>query len=1436
MTNETNDRRAHRVSVGMLTMMMVGLAPMAAVAQWDMGPPLPAPRSGHTATTLPSGEVLVVGGRGVRDVLILDPDAGAWRVVAALPAPSGSAQAPELFDHVALLLATGEVLVTGGTIVDPMRRTSSASFVYEPAANRWRLVGNLAAARAGASAMRLADGRVLVTGGQVEVGAASTVINGAEVYDPATGTWVLVGALLQGPRIRHSLSRLLDGRGVTFGGFDGGSNRSSALHFDPAGRQFTPFAAAFDPIAGHVAIVLPDRRVLIDGGGEAPLLLDPVTDQWTGTGMQPGVSGGAPASGLLLATGQAFEARTSWAGVLDPATTLWRDVSPTGGPLATDATLVLLRTGQVLAIGGEVSGVATAATRVWTDAPGTVATGVTGLLSSGRAGHAAVTLADGDVLVVGGTDTGLPAPNRQAAERFDELTRQWSPVPGFTHRSRPAAAALAGGKVLVVGGDADCPAGPCGALATAELYDPVTGMVRTVTPMTVPRAGATATRLGNGLVLVVGGEQPTAAETWDPALDTWTTTPPLSVRRTRHTATLLADGGVLVLGGTDGTSHHATGERFDPRARTWTRITNMPTPRVGHTATLLADGRVLVAGGNTATSPVIGTAPAATAVVWSPVTGQWSTVGPMDVSRQDHGAVLMPDGRVLVAGGDNNVSSSIELYSPLANRWQRLRTPRPRESPSVSVLTGGGVLVVGGRVPTAASLQADADVFTPAAVNPTRAPAPLYPAFWGPGGINTLLPGLRLTPVEPGDGGRRTSSPSDHPLLRLQRLDGGRVYSPHARSFSASSLRFDVPTATVGLYLATVTARGTPGSGIVRVGNTAPLAPDLALRTPEDQPLTVTLRGGDRDGDDLSYRVAFNPSRGTMSGTAPALTYTPQADVSGPDSFIYRVGDGALESTGTVRIVVEPVNDAPVALDDAYMTDEDTPLVVPAAQSVLLNDTDVDSPRTSLRARATFATMYGTFTWRPDGSFEYVPAPDTNGSDRALYVATDGALDSTPATIRITVRPVNDAPLAVDDHFDGTEDRPLEPRASLLANDSDVDADALGATLGTPPAHGQVTVRPDGTFSYVPEPNYYGPDRFTYTITDGSTTAVAAVTLQLASVNDAPVARDDVYETEAGRALTVSTATAGVLGNDSDDDGEPLTVQLTTRPVHGMLDLRPDGTFTYTPEPGYEGEEDALYVARDGQVSTAPARIVFRVGATTPVPTADRYLAREDEVLDVEGSRGVLINDQGRMMEAVLESMPEHGTVELSRDGAFRYRPAPNYFGEDHFTYRAVRGPRTSAPVEVVLTVEPVNDAPQIPRPSLPVDGAVVANGEVTFTWLPSEDPEGEAVQYRVRVERDFQVVLALTSVAPSTVVPAGSALIPGRYLWTVEALDATGESSGPSPVRTLVVDSGGGGSPDGSSPDEGGCGCTTTSPGSAGLSWSLVLALALLVRKRNSR
>jgi ubiquinone biosynthesis protein len=106
MTNETNDRRAHRVSVGMLTMMMVGLAPMAAVAQWDMGPPLPAPRSGHTATTLPSGEVLVVGGRGVRDVLILDPDAGAWRVVAALPAPSGSAQAPELFDHVALLLAT----------------------------------------------------------------------------------------------------------------------------------------------------------------------------------------------------------------------------------------------------------------------------------------------------------------------------------------------------------------------------------------------------------------------------------------------------------------------------------------------------------------------------------------------------------------------------------------------------------------------------------------------------------------------------------------------------------------------------------------------------------------------------------------------------------------------------------------------------------------------------------------------------------------------------------------------------------------------------------------------------------------------------------------------------------------------------------------------------------------------------------------------------------------------------------------------------------------------------------------------------------------------------------------------------------------------------------------------------------------------------------
>jgi VCBS repeat-containing protein len=225
-----------------------------------------------------------------------------------------------------------------------------------------------------------------------------------------------------------------------------------------------------------------------------------------------------------------------------------------------------------------------------------------------------------------------------------------------------------------------------------------------------------------------------------------------------------------------------------------------------------------------------------------------------------------------------------------------------------------------------------------------------------------------------------------------------------------------------------------------------------------------------------------------------------------------------------VNITVAAVNDAPVAVNDAFTTTEDTALGIPVATGVLANDTDVEG--SALTAAVVAGPAHGTVTLNADGSLTYTPTANYSGPDSFTYHANDGSADSNTATVDIAVTAVNDAPVGVNDAFTIAEDTALvvSVATGVLANDTDAEGSALTAALATGPAHGTLTLNVDGSFTYTPASNFNGTDAFTYQASDGSaSSAVVTVSITVTPVTDL------IPATGTGTSQTVAWATAVTL-------------------------------------------------------------------------------------------------------------------------------------------------------------------------------------------------------------------------------------------------------------------------------------------------------------------
>jgi VCBS repeat-containing protein len=387
--------------------------------------------------------------------------------------------------------------------------------------------------------------------------------------------------------------------------------------------------------------------------------------------------------------------------------------------------------------------------------------------------------------------------------------------------------------------------------------------------------------------------------------------------------------------------------------------------------------------------------------------------------------------------------------------------------------------------------------------------------------------------------------------------------------------------------------------------NDPPAAADDPGTTPEETPVTVTVLGNDTDpdGDSLTVIAVGPAGHGTVTTDGITVTYTPDPDWYGTDSFTYTADDGnGGTATGTVSMTVTPVNDPPVSADDTYSTPEDTPLGVPGPTGLLGNDTDVDGD--SMTVVFVSGPAHGLLVLRPDGGFDYTPFADWNGTDSFTYRADDGTTDGNLATVWITVTPVNDPPVATADTYTTGRDTPLTVSGpGVLANDTDTDGDLLTATLVDPPTHGTVALHADGSFVYTPDPGFTGADSFTYQAYDGTTGGnVVTVTLTVSPPpNLPPVALADVYT--ATEDTPLSTAAPGVLANDADPDGGTLTAELVTGTGHGTVTMSGDGSFTYTPDAGFAGTDTFTYRVSDGQDDSGVVTVTITVLPAVTDPT-----------------------------------------------------------------------------------------------------------------------------------------------------------------------------------------------------------------------------------------
>ncbi len=548
---------------------------------------------------------------------------------------------------------------------------------------------------------------------------------------------------------------------------------------------------------------------------------------------------------------------------------------------------------------------------------------------------------------------------------------------------------------------------------------------------------------------------------------------------------------------------------------------------------------------------------------------------------------------------------------------------------------------------------------------------------------------------------------------------------------SPQEFAYSTPDRDAGTPIATAT------NAVVDVGNRAPYVNDpennnykpaagrYQVQTEEDKAVSGQVKATDPDGDALTYAKGSDPLHGTIAVKPDGTwTYTPDKDYHGGDSFTVTVSDGkGGTTTAIVDIGITPVNDQP-EIDDPDDPNYDpstghyklsTPEDTPVSGHVTARDPDGDALNYSMGR----APEHGSVVVNADGTWTYTPAKDYNGFDTFTVLVSDGQGGSTTATIDIGVIPVNDAP-KIDDpgnldpttgHYKLSTDEDTPVKGQVKATDPD--GDTLTYTQDKGPAHGSVSVNPDGTWTYTPNKDFNGDDSFTVLVSDGhGGTTTATIDIGVKPLNDAPKIDDPDspnYDPVTGRYVAFADEDTPVKGQvkATDPDGDALTYTQDKGPAHGSVSVNPDGTWTYIPDKNFNGNDTFTVLVSDGKGGTTTATIDIGVKPINDAPKIDdpgnpnidpatgHYKLSTDEDTPVKGQVKATDPDGDTLTYAKGEG-PTHGTVTVNENGTWTYTPNKDFNGDDSFTVLVSddHGGTTTATIDI--GVKPVNDAPVI--------------------------------------------------------------------------------------------------------------------------------------------
>jgi len=491
--------------------------------------------------------------------------------------------------------------------------------------------------------------------------------------------------------------------------------------------------------------------------------------------------------------------------------------------------------------------------------------------------------------------------------------------------------------------------------------------------------------------------------------------------------------------------------------------------------------------------------------------------------------------------------------------------------------------------------------------------------------------------------------------------------------------------------------------------NTAPSANAQSVSTNEDNNLAITLTGSDPEGDSLTYVLMSAPSNGFLTGLPPNVTYSPQANWNGSDSFNFLVSDGSLNSgQATVSITVNAVNDAPSANSQSVITNEDSPEVI----FVVASDPEGSTLTYSITDDVDNGTLVGS-----GPSYLYTPHPDFYGGDSFEFKANDGSLDSNAATVYISVRSSNDPPQAGAANISTDEDSNL----SFALSGSDADGDSLTWHIVTQPSAGSLTL--DGSapnYTYAPNPDYNGADSFTFKVNDGTVDSnIAPVNITINPLNDAPLA-------VAQSVATTEDVSVGITLVVTDVDGDSITYSIVSHPTNGSLSGT-GASLTYTPGANFTGSDSFTFKGNDGTVDSNAATVSISVSAVNDPPVASNQAVSTSE--DVDKTITVVATDsEGDLLSYTIVTSPTNGTLTASpAPPTYKYDPDPNFTGLDSFTFKANDGTSDSNTATVTISVGATNDAPVASNSSVST-----AEDTAVGATLVASDADGDSLTYTV--------------------------------------------------------------------------------------------------------